>query len=251
MRARILKSLLAALSLFCIAEAQTATPAEPTFIPAGTKIVLSLKQAISSRNARDGDPVYAETVFPVIAGDHVAVTAGTPMQGVVFKVKHAGKFKGHPQIGIHFTSMIREDGTVVALDGPLNNTPGGERLSVDQAQSAIVGDRQTRAQVDGEVHSVTTGALRGTFFGLLFGGTVTAMRVGAGMGMAGGLAFAILGRPTDMRLRPGTQIQITLQSPLQLNRATSIQQTTANRPATTPSEVSNAFIPSDEPRRQP
>jgi hypothetical protein len=35
-------------------------------IPAGTKIPLSLKQAISTKNAREGDAVYAETAFPFV-----------------------------------------------------------------------------------------------------------------------------------------------------------------------------------------
>src|SRR5271163_1595046 len=34
-------------------------------VPAGTKIPLTLKQGISSKNARPGDPVYAQTAFPI------------------------------------------------------------------------------------------------------------------------------------------------------------------------------------------
>ena len=172
------------------------------------------------------------------------------MQGVVIRVRHAGKLRGHPQIGIRFTSMIRDDGTVVSLAGQPNNTPGGERLSVDPATSSVVGDRQTRAQVDGEVRAVTRGAFGGSFFGLLFGGTVTAMRAGAGVGMAAGLVWAIAGRPGDMNLRRGTQIQISLQSPVQLTRSpTSNPQAPLARPATTPSEVPTAVI-DDENRSQ-
>jgi hypothetical protein len=40
---------------------------KPTLtIPAGTRVPLSLKQAISTKNAKDGDPVYAETAFPFV-----------------------------------------------------------------------------------------------------------------------------------------------------------------------------------------
>lgn len=251
MRTRILNSLFAAWSLLTIAAAQSAAPAEPAFIPAGTKIILSLKQAISTRNARDGDPVYAETIFPVIAGDRVAVPARTLVQGIVVKARRAGRMRGRPAIGLRFTSMIRDDGTVVPLAGQLSNTPGGERLSVDQAQSSIVGDRQTRAQVDGEIHAVTTGAFRGTFFGLLFGGTVTAMRAGAGVGMAAGLVWAIAGRQENMRLRQGTQIQITLQSAMPLTLASG-QQVPPSSPTTSPSEIPTALIAiDDENRSQP
>jgi len=252
MRDQILKSALAVFGLLATTVAQTAAPGQPTVIPVGTKIVLSLQQAVSTRNARDGDPIYAETVFPVIAGNRVAMAAGTPVEGVVFKVKHAGKLRGHAQIGIRFTSMIRNDGTVVSLSGQISNTPGGERLSVDQAQSSIVGDLQTRAHVDEDLHQVSRGAFHGMFLGLLFGGTVTAMRVGVGLGMAGGLAFAILGCPTDMRLRPGTQIQITLQSPVQLAPSPTSNRQAPAAPAATPSErAATLILTEDEHGRQP
>src|SRR5579862_5881642 len=50
-----------------------APPANPNTItiPAGTKIPLSLKQAISTKNAREGDAVYAETAFPFVMNDRV------------------------------------------------------------------------------------------------------------------------------------------------------------------------------------
>src|SRR6202050_2927611 len=38
-------------------------------IPTGTKIPLSLKQAISTKNAREGDAVYAETAFPFVRSE--------------------------------------------------------------------------------------------------------------------------------------------------------------------------------------
>src|SRR5690348_18099747 len=51
------------------AAAQAAPAVDPhsVVIPAGTKVPLTLKQAISTKNAREGDPVYAETAFPFVA----------------------------------------------------------------------------------------------------------------------------------------------------------------------------------------
>ena len=49
-------------------------------IPAGTRVPLSLKQAISTKTARDGDPVYAETAFPFVVNDRVVIPAGTYIQ---------------------------------------------------------------------------------------------------------------------------------------------------------------------------
>ena len=45
---------------------------KPTLtIPTGTRVPLSLKQAISTKTAKDGDPVYAETAFPYVVNDRV------------------------------------------------------------------------------------------------------------------------------------------------------------------------------------
>src|SRR5579884_499379 len=52
-------------------------------IPAGTKVPLLLKQAISTKNAREGDPVYAETAFPFVLNDHILIPSGTYIQGKI------------------------------------------------------------------------------------------------------------------------------------------------------------------------
>src|SRR5437588_12016903 len=50
-------------------------------IPAGTKIPLSLAQAISTKNAREGDAVYATTAFPFVMDNSIVIPSGTYIQG--------------------------------------------------------------------------------------------------------------------------------------------------------------------------
>ncbi|MGA7291356.1 MAG: hypothetical protein WBW85_02335, partial [Terriglobales bacterium] len=90
------------------AAAPSAEPAKITTltIPAGTQIPLSLKQAISTKTAKDGDPVYAETAFPFVVNDRVVVPAGTYIQGRIERVKRGGHVKGRAELLVHFTSMI-------------------------------------------------------------------------------------------------------------------------------------------------
>jgi type IV secretion system protein VirB10 len=78
-------------------------------IPAGTRIPLSLKQAISTKNAREGDAVYAETVFPYVVDDHVIVPAGSYVQGKIAHVERAGHGKGRAEILMHFTQRIHRN----------------------------------------------------------------------------------------------------------------------------------------------
>ena len=67
-------------------------------IPAGTKIPLSLKQAISTKNAREGDAVYAETAFPFVVDNRVIVPAGSYIQGKISHVERGGRLKGRAEI---------------------------------------------------------------------------------------------------------------------------------------------------------
>jgi len=86
-------------------------------IPAGTKLPLSLKQAISTKNAREGDAVYAETAFPFVLDERVVVPPGTYIQGKIVHVERGGRLKGRAEILIHFTSMIYPTGYTVMLPG--------------------------------------------------------------------------------------------------------------------------------------
>ena len=74
-----------------------ASTASQLTIPSGTKVPLALKQAISTKNARDGDAVYAVTTFPVVINDRIVIPAGTYVQGRISSVKRGGTLKAGPK----------------------------------------------------------------------------------------------------------------------------------------------------------
>ena len=63
-------------------------------VPAGTKIPIQLRQAVSTKNAQPGDPIYAQTTFPIVVDDVIMIPAGTYVKGVVDTSKRAGRIKG-------------------------------------------------------------------------------------------------------------------------------------------------------------
>ena len=71
-------------------------------MPAGTKLPIQLRQPLSTKNAQPGDPVDAQTSFPIVAGGHMVIPAGTWVQGVVDTVKRAGRLKGTAEMQFHF-----------------------------------------------------------------------------------------------------------------------------------------------------
>ena len=180
-------------------------------IPAGTKIPLLLKQAISTKNAREGDAVYAETAFPFVMNDRVIVPAGTYIQGKISHVERAGHGHGRAEILIHFTSMIYPSGYTVMLPGSVENTPGAENNSVKDSEGTIQQDSETGKKVEDAAKNGTYGTIGGATAGGLATGGLNGARIGAGAGAAAGIAWALLKRGNDVRLDVGTSIEMEIQ----------------------------------------
>jgi len=50
-------------------------------VPSGTRLPLILHNAVTTRNAKPGDPVYLETLFPVVIDNRILIPAGSYVQG--------------------------------------------------------------------------------------------------------------------------------------------------------------------------
>ncbi len=180
---------------------------KPTLIiPAGTRVPLSLKQAISTKTAKDGDPVYAETAFPFVMNERVVIPAGTYIQGKIERVQRGGHVKGRAEVLIHFTSMIYPNGYTVMLGGSVENTPGAEKTSMKDSEGTIRQDSDAGKKAETAAGTATTGAVIGAVTNGLKGAGI-----GAGIGGAAGLAVGMLSRGSDVRLEPGTSIEMEIQ----------------------------------------
>jgi type IV secretion system protein VirB10 len=200
-----------------VAAAQTSlapNPASPSVesgkptltIPAGTMVPLSLKQAISTKTAKDGDPVYAETAFPFVVNERVVIPAGTYIQGRIERAQHGGHVKGRAEVLIHFTSMIYPNGYTVMLGGSVENTPGAEKTSMKDSEGTIRQDSDAGKKAETAAGAATTGAV----IGAITNGAKGA-GIGAGIGGVAGLAVGILSRGADVRLEPGASIEMEIQ----------------------------------------
>ena len=182
-------------------------------IPAGTKIPLVLAQAISTKNAREGDSVYATTAFPFVLDNRVVVPAGSYVQGTISHVERAGHGHGRAEILMHFTSIIFPSGYTVMLPGSVENTPGADNKSVKDSEGTIQQDKDTGKKVEDATKGGVYGTLGGATAGGLAGG-LTGARVGAGAGAAAGIAWALLKRGNDVKLEVGTSIEMEIQRPV-------------------------------------
>ncbi len=182
-------------------------------IPAGTKIPLSLAQAISTKNAREGDAVYASTAFPIVMNDRVIVPAGSYVQGTISHVERAGHGHGRAEILMHFTSIIFPSGYTVMLPGSVENTPGADNKGVKDEEGTIQQDKDTGKKVEDAAQGGAYGGAIGGIGGGL-GGGLNGARIGAGAGAAAGIAWALLKRGNDVKLDVGTSIEMEIQRPI-------------------------------------
>jgi hypothetical protein len=181
-------------------------------IPAGTEIPVALKHAISTKSAREGDPVYAQTTFPFVLNDRVLVPAGTYVQGRITRAQRGGRVKGRAEVLIHFTTLIYPSGYTVMLPGAVENVPGAEKTSVKDSEGTIREDSQTGQKVEKAAGTAATGAIVGGLSSGLKGAAI-----GAGVGGAVGTAIALLTRGNDVRLEAGATLQMVIQRPVPLD----------------------------------
>jgi hypothetical protein len=195
--------------------AQAASPGA-VFIPEGTKVPLALKHAISTKGSREGDAVYAETTFPVVANGRVLVPAGTYVQGRISHIQRAGRVKGRAEVLMHFTSLIYPSGYTVLLPGAVQNAPGVDKAGVKD-EGAIQADGQTGEKLGKAARNGTGGAAAGAVIGGLPTGSAAAAGLGAGIGGAAGVAWALLSRGNDVKLDAGTTVEMVIQRDIPLD----------------------------------
>jgi type IV secretion system protein VirB10 len=191
--------------------AQTVAP-DFIVVPAGTKLPLVLHNAVSTRNARPGDPVYLETVFPIVQNDKILIPAGSYVQGEITEAQRPGRVKGTGEMRIRLTTMILPNGYTVRFDAiPANAGTGGNETTGKEGE--IKGDTSKGADVGTVVK--TTGA--GAGIGGIASRTGKGAGIGAGVGAAAGVAAVLLSRGPELDLPRGTTLDAVLDRPLTLD----------------------------------
>ena len=181
-------------------------------VPSGTKVPLALKQSISTKNAREGDAVYAVTTFPVVINDRILIPAGTYVQGRISSVKRGGHIKGRAEVLMHFSTLIYPSGYTVVLPGSVENVPGAEKTSMKDEEGTIRQDSQTGEKAKTVATAAGTGAVIGGLSNGAKGGLI-----GAGIGGGIGTAIGLFSRGNDVRLEAGTTLEMVIQREVPLD----------------------------------
>jgi type IV secretion system protein VirB10 len=177
-------------------------------LDAGMKIPLVLKAPVSTKNAKPGDAIYAQTNFPVVVNDKIVIPPGTYVQGKVSQVTRPGRVKGRAALLVHFTSMIFPSGYTIMLPGSVEGVPGDEHNNIKGKEGTVQGDSSKGKDASTVASTAGTGAAIGA---LSTHGGGKGTLIGAGAGGVLGLAQVLLSRGPDVRLETGTALEMVLE----------------------------------------
>jgi hypothetical protein len=198
--------------------AAAATP--PTFtVPAGTKVLLSLKSAINTKTAQQGDGVYLVSSFPVVGNARIMIPVGVYVQGVVDRVVRPGRVKGRAQLDLHFTTMIFPNGQVVDVPGVLNSLPGSDGPKVKGNEGTVEQAGNKGRDVGNVLKGAAIGAEGGVLGGAATGDVVKGVGYGSLAGAAAGTIYTLFTRGNDIVIPSGTSVEMVLQRPLVLQQS--------------------------------
>jgi len=196
-----------------VAQAEQASPASDSatkgaaqryVVPAGTRLPLILHNAVTTRNAKAGDPIYLESLFPVVIENRILIPAGSYVQGEILEAKRPGRVKGTGEIRLRLNSMILPNGYSVDFNAVPTNAGTGGNEGTD-SEGKMHGDTDKAGDAGVVVGSTGVGAAIGAIAG---GGKGAG--IGAGIGAATGLAAVLLTRGPDLELPRGTTVDVVL-----------------------------------------
>lgn len=175
-------------------------------IPKGTRIPVQLLAKLSTKTLKEGDGVYAMTIFPITLNNEIVIPVGSNVQGKVTQVDRPGKVKGKAGLALSFQTIILPSGTNIPLFASLAGSSDAETAG---SEGKLKGESSKGA----DAAKVGTATLGAAGLGRVLGGTRTA-GIGAAGGASGGLAAVLLTRGKDLTLDRGATLEIVLDRPL-------------------------------------
>ena len=221
-------------------------PAPPqTFtVPAGTKVLLSLKSAINTKTAQQGDGVYLISSFPVVGNSRIMIPVGVYVQGMVDRVVRPGRVKGRAQLDLHFTTMIFPNGQVVEVPGVLNSLPGSDGPKVKDNEGTVEQAGNKGRDVGNVLKGAAIGAEGGVIGGAATGDVAKGIGYGSLAGAAAGTIYTLFTRGNDIVIPTGTSVEMVLQRPLVSCRS-------RNSPGTTRHSGQAQMVPANQQQPMP
>lgn len=163
-------------------------------IPAGTTLVATLDQAVSTEQVRPGDVVQLHTIAPIrLDGGRSEVPSGVVVRATVTESKGGGRIAGAPVLALRFTDVV-VDGGRHAIDAEPYRVHGQNDLGKSAAQIGV-------------------GTVAGAIVGRVVGGKGGTAK-GAIVGAAAGTGVALATPGEHVVLPAGQTVRVHLDAPV-------------------------------------
>jgi type IV secretion system protein VirB10 len=188
--------------------------ASPFTVQPGTRIPLSMINSVNTKNSAEGDRVYLQTVFPILANGKIVIPPGSYVEGTVTEVKRPGRVKGKGELFLRFDSLTLPNGVTRDFRSRVGAIDG----RADEKLMRTEGKIQSEGNKAGDVQTVGVAAASGASLGAIIGASSSRAGLGAGIGGAAGAAAGLMGvlltRGPEATLPKGSTIEMLLDRPL-------------------------------------
>jgi hypothetical protein len=173
-------------------------PSGPVTIPQGTLLQLRTSEGLTSKRAKDGEPVQFTVIRDVAVGGVLALPKGATVHGVVTEAKHVGSgdLGGSSELALRLTSLDL----------------GGQSYPLDSDQFKVKGPNKAGQTVGNAVGGGILGTIIGCAVGRGFG-----CAVGAGAGVAAGLGASAASSGPQVWIPAEALVTFHLNAPLTVN----------------------------------
>jgi type IV secretion system protein VirB10 len=179
-------------------------------IEAGTRVPLALINSVSTKHSAEGDRIYLETVFPIMANGRIVIPPGSYVAGTVTQVKRPGRVKGRGELYVRFDSLTLPNGVTRDFRARIGAMDGRASEDFDRTEGKI----RSEGNKAGDARTVGEATAAGASVGVIAGGIKGRYGMGAGIGAAAGATAGLIGvlasRGPEAVLARGSTIEMVL-----------------------------------------
>ena len=173
--------------------------------------------SVSTKTAAEGDRIYLETVFPILANGKIVIPPGSYVEGTVTAVKRPGHVKGRGELYVRFDSLTLPNGTTRDFRARIGSLDGRATEELDKAEGKIKSEGNKSGDARTVAEGAGAGATIGGLAGVASGHTGMGAGIGAAAGATAGLVGVLLTRGPDAVLAKGTTLDMVLDRQIEFN----------------------------------
>jgi type IV secretion system protein VirB10 len=188
-------------------------------VEAGTHILLSMINSVSTKQAAVGDRIYLETAFPVMANNRIAIPQGSWVTGTVTEVKRPGRVKGRGSLQVRFDSLTLPNGVSRNFHSDLGAIDPRSEETLERENGKVKSAGNKRGDTVTAVGSTAAGTVIGSGVGAAAGHAGMGAGIGAASGAAAGLIGVLTTRGPEAVLTKGSTVEMVLDRPIAFNQS--------------------------------